>query len=832
MSHDQIKQNQAADVEQSRKVTSRLKLYFAMLSCLGGLVLAAGTDSATVPAIAIFFAIFGYLFVDLLELFALPSVAAYAAMGIAAIFCVSDFTEMDSPGNHQMIAVAQLLVFVQAILMLQRKSQRIFEQLGVFCLLELVVAAVFNHAIFYGFLLIPIGIIGAWAMSLLAALSATDGLSVEPGLDQSDGPVSLFKKDQSESIITSTSPESVQSMTTVALRLPRVALMTLTPAVLMVAAIFFYGLPRTTDAARVRGSGNALVGFNDTITLEQIGQMSQSNEVALRVRMTKRSTGEHYRVAGGMYFRGRVLENYRRQIEAPTATWSASRLDTTNRSSELPIEYFSRRTTDDNFYDAVDVEVTCESIRSAALFAVAPFYSKNRNSNVFFLNNQWTISRADAETGWEYPRLTYSFGTHAFRRGVQTDVIARLPQFNKGDEGYDVIRDESYIDDILSYRESLVPTARRLSQQFVNGSNGKRKNDFDIAKSMEAFLNSGENYQYTLNLDKKPIPGMDPIEQFLLSDKVGHCQFLSTSLTLMLRSQNIPARVVVGYHTDEYNELTEKYIARQFHAHAWVEALIDADQLGKHRVVYGQPESDKYWVRLDPTPGIGRLREDASGVGSVLDMAQNVWDDYVVDMDARQQDESGLLIGRGSQPMSAQFDSMISWLALKINRLRAGELGGGSLAGRSLFSWQAALVTGFLAIVVALLIRLRAPSWLKRKIRGEGEERVDRPLIPFYAETLDQLARIDIHRKASQTPEELTRLATDKLQHPLIPSVADPLGYLTSVFYRLRFGSGDNGGLDLEMSSPIEHARQRSAEVDEALSAVKKSIDLMTTDTK
>jgi hypothetical protein len=105
-------------------------------------------------------------------------------------------------------------------------------------------------------------------------------------------------------------------------------------------------------------------------------------------------------------------------------------------------------------------------------------------------------------------------------------------------------------------------------------------------------------------------------------------------------------------------------------------------------------------------------------------------------------------------------------------------------------------------------------------------------LIPFYAETLDQLARIDIRRESSQTPDELRQFATEKLQHPLIPSIADPLGYLTSVFYRLRFGSGDNEGLDLEMSAPIEHARQRSVEVDEALSALKKSIDLMTTDAK
>jgi hypothetical protein len=63
------------------QIASRLKLYFAILSCLGGLVLSAGSDTESIPIIAVFFAVFGYLFVDVLELFALPPLAAYAAMG-------------------------------------------------------------------------------------------------------------------------------------------------------------------------------------------------------------------------------------------------------------------------------------------------------------------------------------------------------------------------------------------------------------------------------------------------------------------------------------------------------------------------------------------------------------------------------------------------------------------------------------------------------------------------------------------------------------------------------------------------------------------------------
>ena len=220
----------------SQRIAARLKLYFAVLSCLGGLVLAGGDDTQSIPAIAVFFAVFGYVFVDWLELFALPPIAAYAAMAVAAVYCVSGFSDMDSPGNQQMTAVAQLLVSVQAILMMQRKSRRILEQLGVFCLLQLIVAAVFNDAISYGLLLIPISVIGAWALSLLSAVSAWDGLQQSDGL-AADSPRPAGAQDRNATISCS-ADESARSMALTASRAPLAALCALAPAVVLVAAIF------------------------------------------------------------------------------------------------------------------------------------------------------------------------------------------------------------------------------------------------------------------------------------------------------------------------------------------------------------------------------------------------------------------------------------------------------------------------------------------------------------------------------------------------------------------------------------------------------------------
>ena len=558
---------------ESRRVASRLKLYFAILSCLGGLVLSVGNGGESIPVIAIFFAVFGYLFVDWLELFALPTIAAYAAMAVAALYCISDFSNLDSPGNRQMAAVAQLLVFVQAILMLQRKNRRIFEQLGVFCLLELVVAAVFNNAMNYGILLIPIGIVGAWALSLLSVVSAWDGMDEASGLSELEPALRLPGKSPPAmgrgAKISIATHDSVQSFARCARRLPRLALYTLAPAVLLVGAIFFYALPRTTDAARVTGAGSALTGFSDHVRLGEIGQMMQSSEVALRIDLQHERTRRPYRVASGLYLRGRVLERY----ETRGAIWSSNGPSLVGGTQRLPPE-FAPRKTDRNFYDPVAVSVTCEAMRrSDSLFAIAPYHRRGAHPEIVHAFDCWTVGRTSSAES-SYPRISYALGTNAFRGGVQTDLIARhsvadLALIAESPIARRELRE--YNERLLQLNQDMVPTAVRLADGISSVIPDERRTEYEVAKRLERYLALDGNFSYTLNLTAKPKPGVDPIEQFLRDDRRGHCQYFASALVMMLRSQGIPARIVVGYRTDEYNDLGRYYVARQLHAHAWVE---------------------------------------------------------------------------------------------------------------------------------------------------------------------------------------------------------------------------------------------------------------------
>src|SRR5690606_10099673 len=103
-----------------RRLTQRLNLYFAIATCLGGLTLSGSAATETLPVIACFFAIFGFVFVDSLRWFALPATAAYIALGAIALYSIGRFTDGGAADNQQMEVVAELLVLVQAVLMVQQ----------------------------------------------------------------------------------------------------------------------------------------------------------------------------------------------------------------------------------------------------------------------------------------------------------------------------------------------------------------------------------------------------------------------------------------------------------------------------------------------------------------------------------------------------------------------------------------------------------------------------------------------------------------------------------------------------------------------------------------
>ena len=125
---------------------------------------------------------------------------------------------------------------------------------------------------------------------------------------------------------------------------------------------------------------------------------------------------------------------------------------------------------------------------------------------------------------------------------------------------------------------------------------------------------------------------LDPVEDFLVNRKQGHCEYFASALALLLRSIDIPARMVNGFKGGDWNELTQSMNVRQKHAHSWVEAYVGQDE-----------QNRPLWITLDPTPGRSATSRSpgsaglASNVRSVTDMIRYVWVFYILGYDSNRQ---------------------------------------------------------------------------------------------------------------------------------------------------------------------------------------------------
>ena len=791
------------------------------------MLLGTGADTGPLSLIVVAFAIIGFVFVDWMKLFALPAIVAYGAMGLTAVVCIVDFAQDSYVLAPKMVAVAQLLAVAQAILMLQEKNHRLFEQLLTFALLNCIVAAVFNDAFSYAVWFFPLTIAAGVALTLLSA-DETVARAAQMGRDPAGKPV--------QGIQSYNNRAALGSFSRVSNRVSWTSLCLLLPAVTAIAAVIFFALPRRVDAQRGIAA-SAMVGFSDSVSLRQIGSMQQSHDRALRVQLKDPARNKPYSVTGGIYLRGRVLERYAagKPAEKGGGTWRnvSSRFE--GKPGALPPRFVPVRESDLNFYDRVHAEIRCESMRDAALFALAPYHRIIGSGAIVQHPFQWTLSRNSmrgTRAAVRYERLEYQFGTLGFRNGIQTHWIHDLSlapanDTNRGqlewmtDWGIDVssvINQESakkqrftpaqrqYLNELLSFPAEEIPTAKLLADELVSTMLPGKRNAYEVATRLEEHLSQSERYNYTLNLNNALVKGMDPLEQFLSVDRRGHCQYFASALAMMLRSQGIPSRIVVGYHCDEFNSLGQYFVVRQSHAHAWVEALIDRDDIPLSQHVYGQPESLRYWLRLDPTPGGGGIPDTESnpigGGRKIAELARNFWSDYVVEMDPERQG-STFQTTPGMGSMSTSYRTWIERVKRLALRINSDDIQWPveKRASYTLAAVAATVLCGF----AILFLRRQFPNAFRRT-RAEQVVHVARPSIAFYSEALELLERVGYARSAGQTPAELTASLPDE-------QLRSPASVLTRLFYRLRYGA--------ETREPAESDQSLEIAIEQSLASLR-----------
>lgn len=92
-----------------------------------------------------------------------------------------------------------------------------------------------------------------------------------------------------------------------------------------------------------------------------------------------------------------------------------------------------------------------------------------------------------------------------------------------------------------------------------------------------------QDYTYSLHYER--VEDVDPVVQFMLDSRLGHCEYFASGMALAARYVGVPARVVTGFRSTETSPFGGHRIVRSRDAHAWVEVYLDGA-----------------WEGVDPSP--------------------------------------------------------------------------------------------------------------------------------------------------------------------------------------------------------------------------------------
>jgi len=138
--------------------------------------------------------------------------------------------------------------------------------------------------------------------------------------------------------------------------------------------------------------------------------------------------------------------------------------------------------------------------------------------------------------------------------------------------------------------------------------------NFEKAKALEEYLR--KNFRYTLNVNFHA--NDEGMLEMLRDRKPAYCSYFATALTLLLRSEGIPARVATGFMSQQrIGSRGERILVRVRNAHAWSEVLLTLKEAKT-----GRPYSA--WVPFDGTPPMG-VEAAINSVSFVNMLADRIW---------------------------------------------------------------------------------------------------------------------------------------------------------------------------------------------------------------
>ncbi|MFC7063263.1 DUF4129 domain-containing transglutaminase family protein [Halobacillus seohaensis] len=182
------------------------------------------------------------------------------------------------------------------------------------------------------------------------------------------------------------------------------------------------------------------------------------------------------------------------------------------------------------------------------------------------------------------------------QNGNSTQMEEYMIEYNQPSFEYNQLREvdaedpQEIVEQYTQLPNDLPNRVINLADQIVEDED----NRYDQAKAVESYF-AANDFEYDTEDVEVPEGNEDYVDQFLFDTKIGYCDNFSTSMVVLLRSQDIPARWVKGFTGGEPMNQTAPigdeelsiYEVTSGNAHSWVEVYF--------------PEVG--WVPFEPTKG-------------------------------------------------------------------------------------------------------------------------------------------------------------------------------------------------------------------------------------
>jgi transglutaminase-like putative cysteine protease len=594
-------------------------------------------------------------------------------------------------------SAVHLVFFVAVVKILSARTNRDYLFLKVIAFLELLAACVLSTSLnFFVFLLLFL-ILGV--ATFTSSEMRESGLKLQPGTRIS-GPGLSF-------------------------RLTAVVLFVSTGILLITAGLFFF-LPRTARAAfqHLVSHRYYLAGFSNRVVLGEIGEIKKENQAVMHVRMDR---PEDHGLP--LKWRGAALVNFNGRVW--TSLQGMGQAMRPDRGGQVQLDDARLRPGTRHISYAVYLN---DLTSDALFFAGTPEFLRIDATVIRRAGGNYSVSFGDA-------------------RNVSYQVYSRLDPPNSDDATDDYLEPlrGPLRRDYLQL-PPLDPQVGQLAQRIV----GSEASPIVEARLIEQYLRT--HFGYTLELPATE--PLDPIADFLFRRKKGHCEYFASAMAVMLRTVDIPSRVVTGFQSGVYNPISGSQLIRTSDAHSWVEAWVPR----------------RGWVTFDPTPPDPNPPRQSlwTRLGFYADAAGVFWQDWVVNYNLDRQLQLATKMGQSSRHAGM---SGLDGLGLAMLR---------SWSAFSDFAKRYGLWLSSVAVLGLLAGLFGKDGWrwwsARRRVlkvqRGEAEAS-DATLL--YQRMLKVLKRRGVEKPVWLTPCEFARVIEE-------PEVAVLVEDLTSAYNQLRFG--------------------------------------------